>query len=222
MKLKMGWILMFIALLGLSACSSTEETIEANEESTIASGGEESSSDDSEETIDHEEGTEVGQGNKGGNSTIEIDWSLVPEQTVVYVEDYTEGEMLNLAIQDEFAAKAEYELIISIYGDVSPFTSILNAELSHIESLISVYNSNGYVIPNDESESRVVSPTSLIEAIETGIQAEVNNIAMYDAFLKLELADDIRASFEMLKAGSESHLESFVLALQKQSTETDE
>ena len=65
MKLKMGWILMFIALLGLSACSSTEETIEANEESTIASGGEESSSDDSEETSDHEEGTEVGQGNKG-------------------------------------------------------------------------------------------------------------------------------------------------------------
>ncbi len=224
MKLKISSVFVLVALLGLSACSSeTEEPATEEESSVVESGGEESISSEnaegSETEVAAQDGTGSGQGNKGGNSTVEIDWSLVPEQSVFYEEDYTVGEMLNLAIQDEFAAKHEYEIIIDEFGEVSPFVSIKAAEESHIESLTTVFNTNGFVIPQDESDSRVITPSSLTEALETGIQAEVNNIAMYDAFLALELPDDVRTSFEMLKEGSESHLESFVLALQKQSSD---
>ncbi len=227
MKLKFGSILLLIALLGLSACSSETEEVASDDESTVVeSGGEDSVPSDETTEEDHvadpQDGT-GGQGNKGGNSAVEIDWSLVPEQTVFFDDEYTIGEMLEYAIQDEFAARHEYELIISEYGEISPFVSIMAAEESHIASLETVYNNNGYVIPQDESDTRVVLPASVTEALETGVQAEVNNIALYEAFLETEdLPDDIRSVFEMLKAGSESHLESFLQALQRQSTETTE
>lgn len=219
MKVKLSLIVLLVALLGLSACSSesAETSVNDQTEVTETQTEETESTERSETAEDPQDGT--GQGNKGGNNTVEIDPSLIPEQTVFYEEDYTLGEMLNLAIQDEFAAKHEYEIIIDEFGEISPFVSILSAEISHIESLTEVFNSNGFVVPSDESDSRVLTPTSLNEALETGIQAEVNNIAMYDAFLKLELPDDVKASFEMLKTGSESHLESFVLSLQRQTTE---
>lgn len=223
MKLKLGSILLLVTLIGLSACTSETEENTKEDSAIVESGGEESIPNDEtseeEHVADPQDGTGTGQGNKGGNNTVEIDWSLVPEQTIFYDEDYTIGEMLEYAIQDEYAARHEYEIIIEDFGEQSPFVSILAAEESHIESLTTVYNNNGYVIPQDESDSRVIHPASILEALETGIQAEVNNIALYDAFLEVEdLPDDIRSVFEMLKAGSESHLESFVLALQRQTS----
>ena len=52
-------------------------------------------------------------------------------------------------------------------------------------------------------------PSSIQNAFETGIQAEIDNIAMYEAFLENDLPDDVRAVFEELKKGSESHLQAF-------------
>ncbi len=225
MKLKLGSLLLLISLLGLSACSSNTNQIVEDENELVESGGEESIPQDTsvEENADPQDGTGTGQGNKGGNNSIEIDLTLVPEQTVFFDETYTIGEMLEYAIQDEFAARHEYEVIIDEFGEISPFVSIMAAEESHIESLMTVYNNNAYVIPQDESDARVVHPASIIEALETGIQAEVNNVALYAAFLETEdLPDDIRTVFELLKSGSESHLESFVLALQRQTSETEE
>src|SRR6056297_1714817 len=50
-------------------------------------------------------------------------------------EDYTLEEMLIYAIQDEYLARAEYELIMNEFGEQRPFSNIIRAEEYHIELL---------------------------------------------------------------------------------------
>ena len=57
--------------------------------------------------------------------------------------------------------------------------------------------------------SRAVAVGSLTEAYQAGVNAEVNNIAMYETFLAQELPDNVRAVFESLMRASENHLRAF-------------
>jgi len=118
-------------------------------------------------------------------------------------------EMLNYAIDDEFAARAEYEMIMEEYGEIRPFSNIMRAEEIHIALLEPLFAQYGYELPADSSASHVVLPESLQNAFEIGIEAEIANIAMYVSFLAVELPDDVRVVFERLKAGSENHLIAF-------------
>lgn len=203
-------IAMLLALgLSLGACGNETEPLVSEESIEEA--------ESTEETEVHE-ATETGQGNKGGNSTLEIDWSLKPEVSVSFEENYSLGEMLNLAVEDEYSAKNTYVAIVDAMGDVSPFSSIIDAELSHIESLKIVFDAHGFLLPEDPNSVTSV-PTDLVSALEAAVQAEVNNIAMYEHFLTLTQEADVIEVFELLKAASESHLESFMTSLQRQSIE---
>lgn len=205
-----------IILLGLSfilsACSApvdsgeTTEVVELEEEST-------------EGVATPETGTAegAGQGNKGGQSTVVIDWSLLPEATVIYDESsYSLETMLTLAIEDEYFARQEYEIILEAYGDVAPFNSIINAEVSHIQSLIPMFDTYDLSLPVDDALSKVSLPESLDTSYDACVLAEVNNIGMYTRFLEEDLPEDVRVLFESLKAASESHLESFMGAAQRE------
>lgn len=139
-----------------------------------------------------------------------LDNPAYPQPTVIYDESsYSVEEMLTLAIKDEYLARQEYETILDQYGDIRPFTNIIQAEVNHIamlEPLLELYNVS---IPKDTAIDSVVLPETLEATYEIGVQAEVNNIAMYERFLKEELPDDIRFVFQRLKNASYSHLEAF-------------
>lgn len=124
-------------------------------------------------------------------------------------------EMLNYAIDDEFAARAEYEMIIDEFGEQRPFTNIMRAEEAHIAMLEPLFGEYGFEIPEDDSASHLVLPESLVRAFEIGVEAEIANIAMYESFLVGDLPDDVRDAFEHLKAGSENHLRAFENGLQR-------
>ncbi|MEN8208704.1 MAG: DUF2202 domain-containing protein [Candidatus Fermentibacteria bacterium] len=124
-------------------------------------------------------------------------------------------DMLNYAIEDEFAARAEYEMIIDEFGEIRPFTNIMRAEEAHIAMLEPLFEEYGFEIPEDNSASHIVLPESLESAFEIGVEAEMVNIAMYDSFLAGELPDDVRDVFEHLKTGSEHHLRAFENGLQR-------
>jgi hypothetical protein len=117
--------------------------------------------------------------------------------------------MLTYAMQDESIARAEYAAILDTYGSVRPFTNIIRAEESHIASLLPLFEAYGIAVPADESESLVTTVPSLTEAYQTGVSAEVNNIAMYETFLDQNLPDNVRAVFESLMRASENHLRAF-------------
>lgn len=125
-------------------------------------------------------------------------------------QTYTNEQMLTYAIQDEYLAQGEYKAIIEVYGDVKPFTNIIEAEATHIARLLPLFATYSIPVPEDKSQEYTVVPASLQVAYETGVTAEVHNIAMYESFLKQEnLPEDIKLVFEALKKASESHLEAF-------------
>jgi len=118
-------------------------------------------------------------------------------------------QMLTYAIQDEYLARAEYELIIGEYGDIRPFTNIMAAEERHIEWVKELFDEYGYAVPEDTAGKYVVLPEDLKSSFETGVQAEIDNIAMYESFLKQDLPADVRDLFERLQGASENHLRAF-------------
>jgi hypothetical protein len=124
-------------------------------------------------------------------------------------------DMLKYAIQDEYLARAEYELILDEYGNVRIFSNIVNAENTHIDLLESIYDEYGYDVPLDEAKAYVALPGSLEEAYEVGVDAEIYNIKMYEDFLKEDLPTDIKEAFESLMAASENHLKAFENNLDK-------
>lgn len=126
--------------------------------------------------------------------------------------DYTVEEMLVYAIQDEYAAKAEYEAIIEKYGSDTIYTNILNAEENHILRLSQLFATYGYTIPAN-TETDVQLPESLEASYTIGVTAEENNIAMYEKFLKESLPSDVEWVFERLERASNNHLNTFENAL---------
>lgn len=124
-------------------------------------------------------------------------------------DNLTLAEMLTYAIQDEYAAEAEYTKIIETYGLVRPYTNIVKAETKHIAALVPLFEANGFAVPVNDATSRVVLPGTLKESYVIGVQAEIMNIDMYNRFLDQELPDSVRIVFESLKKASESHLLAF-------------
>lgn len=123
--------------------------------------------------------------------------------------EYTLEEMLQYAIQDEYLALSEYEYLINELGADRPFTNIMKAEQSHIEAIELLYNTYGIAIPVVDPTSLLYLPATIEEALAIGVQAEIDNIAMYEAFLQHDLPEDVRITFENLQKASESHLSAF-------------
>jgi hypothetical protein len=129
--------------------------------------------------------------------------------------DPTLEQMLTYAIQDEYLARAEYRFIINEYGSVRPFSNIIQAEEQHINMLVPLFTTYGFAVPEDNAEEHIVVPKDLKEALETGVQAEIDNIGMYETFLNKSLPDDVRDVFERLKNASGNHLQAFRNALSR-------
>lgn len=121
----------------------------------------------------------------------------------------TKEKMLIYSIQDEYLAKKEYELIMDKYGSQKPFSNIIEAEKTHISQLTELFNTYKINIPEDNSKDYVVLPNSLDDAYKAGVTAEIDNIAMYDRFLKEDLPQDIKNTFIALRDASKKHLAAF-------------
>lgn len=124
-------------------------------------------------------------------------------------KDLTINDMLMYAVQDEYLAHGEYLAIVDKFGSQKPYTNIISAEETHLAYLKEVYLAYGLDFPADESTSHIVVPANLLEAAETGVQAEIDNIAMYELFLTYDLPENVFEVFSALKSGSDSHLLSF-------------
>lgn len=122
---------------------------------------------------------------------------------------YTTEEMLTYAIQDEYMALAEYEAIVAAYGDGNPFSNLIEAEKYHITLLTGLFETYGYAVPANDAADRVALPDSLSASYDVGVEAETNNIAMYETFLAQDVPDDVAAVFSALKDASGNHLTAF-------------
>jgi hypothetical protein len=118
-------------------------------------------------------------------------------------------KMLVYAIQDEYLARGEYGYVLNKFGDQRPFNNIVMAEEQHIAELIILFDNYKLALPADTSKDHIIPPASVDEALKIGVQAEIDNIAMYKSFLNKDLPEDVKSTFNLLRSGSESHLEAF-------------
>ncbi|MCK5780935.1 MAG: DUF2202 domain-containing protein [Psychrilyobacter sp.] len=117
--------------------------------------------------------------------------------------------MIKYAIEDEVFARAEYEKIMEIFNIDRPFSNIKRAEETHMELLQPLIKK--YDVTYEElDEKDLVIPKTLKETYEVGVQAEIDNIAMYEKFLKdKNLPEDVEETFIKLRDGSKNHLSAF-------------
>ncbi len=129
--------------------------------------------------------------------------SAAPAAEVVAAMDHT--------LQDEYHAESIYLGVLADFGDQMPFMNVVRAEQRHSESIMRLYRNHGLVAPESLwTVSNVPHFGSVTEACAAAVSAELDNVAIYDTHLALDLPPDVRNVFENNRAASlERHLPAF-------------
>lgn len=127
-------------------------------------------------------------------------------------------DALSEALEDEYRAHATYCKVIQTFGPVRPFVNIVEAEERHANALLALFRAFGVEPPEDDWAGRIAAPPTLAEACRMGVEAEIENAAMYDRLL--EQIRDPRARQVMRhlqRASQERHLPAFRRCLERES-----
>ena len=137
----------------------------------------------------------------------------------------SESERAHLiaALDDEYQARATYAQVIEDFGNVRPFSNIVEAEDRHARALIGLFERYGVPVPPDTWPGRTPRYGSLREACEAGVAAEVANAGLYEELLSGTDRADIREVYENLReASQERHLPAFRRCAARESTDAQD
>ena len=115
------------------------------------------------------------------------------------------------ALADERLAQATYRAVLNKFPGARPFINIIEAEKKHESLLIPLFAKYGVAVPNNEFDlAEIAVPENLIEACKVGVNAENENIALYDGFFQFVKEPDIKEIFTRLQSASrDNHLPAF-------------
>jgi hypothetical protein len=109
------------------------------------------------------------------------------------------------ALDDEYKARATYEQVLADFGDVRPFANIVEAEQRHIDALVRLFDRYGLDVPPDPWPGQVPRFASSSEACRAGVQAEIDNAALYDRVLAGTTRADLLDTYRNLQRASQEH-----------------
>lgn len=120
--------------------------------------------------------------------------------------------------EGEHAAYATYSAIIDTYGEVNPFTNIMESEAYHIEALTSILDAYDVSYPGENPYLGAIEvPESLAAAAQAGVDAELANVDLYQR--QLEAVSDypeIYNVFVSLQSASlNQHMPAFERAVER-------
>ena len=123
---------------------------------------------------------------------------------------------IHTALDDEHKAWSTYNAILQKHGDVRPFSNIIHAEKRHADMLEDLLIKYRQPIPQNPYETgtkpRPKAPNTLLEACEIGVEAEIENVALYNNRLlpMVKNYPDIEAILVQLRdASGQRHLPAF-------------
>ncbi len=119
------------------------------------------------------------------------------------------SQALRIAAYDEFEAYNTYSNVITKFGNVLPFSNIINSEINHYNEMITLMQKYGVEAPIVE-QTQVELPNTLHECCEIAVAAEIDNVALYDNLLMYVNEPDVRDLFYRVQAASfNNHLPAF-------------
>ncbi len=127
-------------------------------------------------------------------------------------------EALREALDDEYKSRATYQSVIDRFGPARPFVNIVEAEERHASALLALFRRFGVEPPKDRWAGCVPAPPSLLEACRAGVEAEIENAAMYGRLLTQVGDPRAREILQRLQqASQERHLPAFRRCLERES-----
>lgn len=119
------------------------------------------------------------------------------------------SQALRIAAFDEFDAYNTYNNVIAKFGNVMPFSNIINSEIAHYNEIITLMQKYGVEAPF-VTQSQIDLPNTLQECCEIAIAAEIDNVSLYDNLLMYVNEPDVRDLFYRIQAASyNNHLPAF-------------
>lgn len=118
---------------------------------------------------------------------------------------------LRALLDDERRAEAFYAAIMARHGEVRPFSRIIEAERRHQGALERLFEIHGLAVPPNPWTGQTLDvPATFSKACAAAAQAERDNVALYDRYLKAVEDPQIRQVLEQLRwASQERHLPAF-------------
>ncbi len=120
------------------------------------------------------------------------------------------------ALDDEYHAAAFYTAVLERFANAKPFTNIVEAEHRHAQALIAVLQHYGLPVPANSqmnsSEVHAQVPSHLKMACEMSIQAEIDNVKLYEEKLipAVHGFNGVKAVFmRLMEASQQRHLPAF-------------
>lgn len=130
-------------------------------------------------------------------------------QSQTPLDPQTEQAMID-SINDEYRARAFYNAVMEKFGEVRPFSNIVHSEGNHVNLWVTLFDKYGVTVPPDEFAGQMSAPDTLQAACAMGVEAEIDNVQMYDRFLEFVTQPDLQAAFRRLRQVSEEkHLTAF-------------
>jgi hypothetical protein len=129
-------------------------------------------------------------------------------------ESYNEPvlhQVLRIAVYDEYHAYETYRKTIETFGNVTPFSNIMQAEVRHFNALEPLLVKYNVPAPINNWYDKIELPNTLLECCEVGVAAEIDNVKMYDNLLSyVDQYPDVKDILYQLQAASyNNHLPAF-------------
>jgi len=121
------------------------------------------------------------------------------------------ADALRQALEDEYRAEATYAATIEKFGEIRPFSNIIKAEQRHSERAKAEMDRLGIEYdPVNPFTGTIPAPDTVLAACEQAVQAEVDNIELYDRLLPTIEDAQVRETLTKLQwASRERHLPAF-------------
>lgn len=129
-------------------------------------------------------------------------------------ENYNEPileQVLRIAVYEEFKAYEICRKVIETFGNVQPFSNIIQAEVTHINALEPLLIKYNVPAPINDCYDKIELPNTLLECCELGVATEIKNIQMYDNLVSyMDQYPDVKDLLFQLQAASyNNHLPAY-------------
>ena len=156
-------------------------------------------------------------GRSAGKTTTKVERTAHSACKEISVNDIDLEAVLVEALDDERKAEATYAAVIGKFGEVRPFINIIAAERRHSAAIERQMARLGFAIPANHWEGKGSAHATLAEACRMAIEAEIENIALYDRLLPTIPDDVVLQVLQNLQdASRDNHLPAFRRCLERQ------